>query len=147
MAYTTSTEVQGDFKNITFGASDNVKATDVDGFITEADALIDSYVGTVYVVPVTAGGGLNLLKLLSRSLVVIRIKRLMKVKQEAAKDTNQNIIDTLLSTKDVMDILKNIQSKKATLEGATPLDSSGGFSSFNVKNSIEPVIKKDSRQW
>jgi hypothetical protein len=46
-----------------------------------------------------------------------------------------------------MSILKDIQGKKLTLEGAEALSSGGGFYSSNVANDIEPVIKKDDRQW
>ena len=148
MSYTTFSEVEGDFKDTEFTATSNVLDSDATQFIVEADALINAYVGTVYVAPVvTPGEGLNLLKLLSRSLVVNRIKRVLEVKQIKSEDANQNIVSVLLSVAQVMKILTDIQNKDLFLSGAVALIAGAGFYNNNVANSIEPVIKKDERQW
>ena len=148
MAYTTYSEVEADFKDTSFTTTTNVKAADVTQFIAEADALINSYVGSVYEVPVTTSGeGLTLLKLLSRSLVTSRVKKILEVKQEKSTDANQNIVSVLLSTERVMKILKDIQDKNLTLEGAVALVSGGGFYSKNVADDVSPVMEKDTKQW
>lgn len=148
MAYTTYTEIEADFKDMTFDASTgNVKQADVTQFIVEADALINAYVGMKYTVPVTTGEGLNLLKLLSRSLVTARIKKLLEVKQEKSNDSNQSVIGVLLNTKDVMAILKDIRNGDLTLEGGAALVSGGGFYNNNVNEDVEPVFEKDTKQW
>ncbi len=147
MAYTTYAEIEADFKEIAFTTTSTVKAADVTAFIVEADALINAYVGTVYTVPVASGDGLNLLKLLCRSLVAARIKRIMEVKQEKNPDPSQNVLGVLLAPSAVMKILKDLQDKKLTLEGATLLSTGGGFYSNNVANSVEPVVTKDGREW
>ena len=147
MAYATKELIEADFKEMTFSDTTNVKSADVTQFIVEADALIDAFVGKAYVVPVTAGGGLELLKLLSRSLVAARIKRLMEVVQAKATDGNQNILSVLLSKTDVMDILKKLAEKSMALEGATPLISGGGFFNKNKSCGVKPVMKKDTKQW
>ena len=148
MAYTTAIEVQGDFKDTTFSTTSNVTTANVDQFIVESDSLINSYVGTVYTVPVTTpGDGVNLLKLLSRSLVTARIKAVLQVKQDTNNDANQSIVGVLLSPTAVMKILKDIQNKDLSLTGAEALTSGAGFYSHNVADSIESVMKKDERQW
>jgi hypothetical protein len=148
LAYTTRLEIQADFKDAVFNATSLVRSADVDQFIVESDALINSYVGKVYTVPVVvAGAGKDLLKFLSRSLVAARIKRILEVKQEKNTDPNQNIVGVLLAPNVVMGILRDIQKQNIALEGATPLTSGGGFYSSNVSNSVEPVIKKDEKQW
>ncbi len=148
MAYATDAEIQADFKDLTFSTTTNVKTADVVQFIVEADALIDAYVGTVYTVPVTtAGAGLSLLKLLSRSLVAARIKRIMEVKQEKNADPSQNVVGVLLSPTAVMKILTDIQKQVIALAGAAALVSGGGFFSENVNCDVEPVIEKDTKQW
>ena len=43
MAYSTSDDIKGDFKNIDFSSSTLVSSDDVDSFISEADALINSF--------------------------------------------------------------------------------------------------------
>lgn len=147
MAYTTYSEISADFKDMTFDTTTNVKATDVTQFIAEADALINSYVSAKYVVPVTAGEALTFLKLLSRSLVTARIKKIMEVKQAKSDDANQNIVGVFLSPTEVMRILKDIRLGNINLEGATLINSNSGFFSNNVSNSVESVIKKDEKQW
>lgn len=148
MAYTTKAEIESDFKDTKFDSTTMVTANDVTQFIVEADALINAYVGGVYTVPVvTAGEGLNLLKLLSRSLTAARIKRILEVKQEKNTDANQNVLGVLLSPSAVMNILKDIQDKTLTLAGAAPLVSGGGFFSNNNSNGVAPVVAKDTKQW
>lgn len=147
MSYATVAEIEADFKDTSFTSSTNVKTADVTQFIVEADALINAYVGTVYTVPVASGDGLNLLKLLCRSLVAARIKRIMEVKQEKNADPNQSVLGVLLPPSQVMKILKDIQEQNLALAGATLLVSGSGFYNNNVTNDVEPRIKKDERQW
>lgn len=148
MAYTTYTEIEADFKNITFASSgSSIIQSEVTQFIVESDALINSYVGSRYSIPVTSGDGLNLLKLLSRSLVSARIKKILEVKQEKQTDANQSVTGVLLSPTAVIKILENIRDDKLNIDGAVPLVSSNGFYSNNYSNDIEPVIKKDEKQW
>lgn len=147
MAYATVDEIQADFKDLTFSTSTNVKTADVTQFIVESDALIDAFIGMKYTAPVTAGAGLNLLKLLTRSLVSARIKKIMEVKQEKSTDANQNVLGVLLSPSAVMKILNEIKDGSMALAGAAELVSNGGFYSENYTNDVAPVIEKDSKQW
>ncbi len=147
MSYTTANEIESDFKDLTFDASSNVTTDDVEQFIVEADSLINGYVGTVYQTPVTQGEGVSLLKLLSRSLVSARIKRIMEVKQDKNPDPSQNVLGVLLSTTQIMKILNDIQTKTMKLDGAVLLVASGGFFSKNYECDVEPTILKDTKQW
>lgn len=148
MAYSSSTEVEADFKNLTFGTTGNCTTSEVEQFIQEADALIDSYVGMRYTVPVVASGsGLDLLKLFSRSLAAERVRAILQVKQGTGTQANQNVRDSLLSYKDVIAQLERIAKGEVTLDGATALVSGGGFYSRNYANSETPVMKKNCKQW
>lgn len=148
MAYTTSTEIQADFKNIDFTATGAAITTaSVTQFIVEADALINSYVGSRYTVPITVESGLSLMKLLSRSLVAARIRGMLEVKQSQSTGANQNVRSESLSVSDVMKILKDIRDDNLTVVGATPLVSSSGFYSNNSTNDVAPKIEKDKTQW
>lgn len=147
MAYTTKDEIQADFKDITFDSSSNVTDTDVTQFIVESDALINSYIGAKYQTPVSAGEGLQMLKLYSRCLVAARIKRLLEVKQQTSTDANQNVMTTLFSPTQVIKFLEDIRDDKLPLPGASLISSTGGFFSSNYSNSVCPVVKKDEKQW
>lgn len=148
MPYSTKEEIESDFKNMDFTSTSNVTETDVDGFILEADALINSYVGMKYVIPVTADAtSLSLLKLFSRTLVADRIKKILEVKQETSKGANQDVRGAY-STKDVMAALEKIKKDQLMLPGAETLVGDGGtFYSSNYANSVCPVVEKDSKQW
>jgi hypothetical protein len=79
--------------------------------------------------------------------VTARIKKILEVKQEKATDANQSVVGVLLSPTAVMKILKDIQDGTLTLIGASTLLSSNGFYSKNVACDVEPVMKKDEKQW
>ncbi len=149
MAYTTYTEIQSDFKNITFlSLSGNVTQEDVTQFIVEADAMINSYVSAKYAVPVASGtDGYNFLKMLSRTIVTLRIRAILEVKQVSNSAANQNPVSTLMSMSQIQKNLEQIKGGQLKLVGVDPLLSGGGFYSSNVVNNIKPTIKKNTRVW
>jgi hypothetical protein len=147
MGYASTSEVQSDFKNTEFTTTSNVTIADVEGMIIEADALIDSYLGQKFVVPITGGAqALALVKLFSRTLVADRIKGILEVKQATSKDAIQNVRSGL-STADVLKLLAQIRDDKMTLAGAEEQLINGGLYSFNSANNITPIFKKEERQW
>ena len=146
MAYSTYAEIQADFKDVTFTSTTLVKDTEVTQFIVEADSLIDSYVGKRYEVPITGTSSLSLMKLYSRTLVAERVRGILEVKQQTAQATNQNVRSGL-STKDILKLLSDIRDEKTDLVDATLLSDTGNFYSNNYTNDIQPVFKKNLKQW
>lgn len=151
MAYATKAEIESEFKNITFAAGKNITDTDVDAFIVEADALINTLVGARYTVPVdssTSPNAFSLLKLCSRTLVAGRVRAITAVKQASNQDANFEGRGSVgFSSSDAMRLLNSVRDGKTTLPDATLLQAAGGFSSYNVDNDICPVMKKDETQW
>lgn len=148
MAYSVAADIQAEFKNIDFAATGALVTTaKISDWILEADALINSYVGMNYVVPVTTGDGLSLLKMFSRILVSDRVHGVLEVKQLQNTRPNQLPNKPNLTSRDIIKELEKIKSGEIALIGATPTVASSGFSSFNVLNGIEPVMKKDTVQW
>lgn len=146
--YTTVEEVQADFKSITFDKTTLVSIDDVEQFIVEADALINSFVGKKYQTPVTAdSSSTTLLKLFSRTIVRDRIKELLQVKQTGGNTSANQDVRGAYGTRDVMAQLRAIQKSELELSGATPLVTHGAFSSFNVAHGVKPIFKKNQRQW
>ena len=147
MAYCTKEQVGGEFKNtVVFSSTTAVTETSVVEYIAEADALINSYVSKRYATPVTTGEGLTLLQMLSRRLVVARVKTQMEVVQQKSADANQNVRSVLFSPSKVVEILEGIQKGNVALIGATEINTSSFFSN-NVANDVEPVFEKDTKQW
>ncbi len=146
MAYSAHADVAAEFKATTFSSSSLITSTQVTEFIAQADALIDSYVGMKYIVPVTAGASaLKLLKLFSAVLTADRVRKILEVKQATNKDADQN--PRGMSPVDVMKQLKDIRDGNLLLDGATSLIGSGGFYSNNEANNVTPVMRKDDKQW
>lgn len=148
MAYCTVAQVESEFKSIDFSATDSLmpEAT-VTQFIVEADALINSFVGQRYQVPVTSGDGLELLKLYSRTLVAERIKGIWETKNAVNSRADQNTRSSTLSKTDILNLLKSIAKGELALDGATKNVSGGVFSSYTYDNGISPVFKKEEKQW
>ncbi len=148
MPYCTVAQVESEFKSIDFSATDSLmpEAT-VTQFIVEADALINSFVGQRYEVPVTSGDGLELLKLYSRTLVAERIKGIWETKNAVNSRADQNTRSSTLSKTDILNLLKSIAKGELALDGATKNVSGGVFSSYTYDNGISPVFKKEEKQW
>ena len=148
MAYCSSAEVTAEFKNIDFSSATALVTTaKVDDWILEADALINSFVGQRYTVPVTSGEGATLLKMYSRLLVSERVRKVLEVKKVAGGDSEQNPRGVILTTKDIMKALKDIAEGNVALIGAELLISGGGFYSSGKADGSEFIFKKDCDNW
>lgn len=148
MAYASVNEVVGDFKNLDVTKNTLVSKADIERFIAEADALINSYVGMRYVVPITADtSSVTLMRLYSITLVADRIKKILEVRQTTNTAANQDVRGAF-STRDVIAALKAIKEGELLLSGATLVTgASGYFYSDNAANARTPVFKKDDEQW
>lgn len=149
MAYSLNTDVAIEFKNMTFTLTSFVTTADVDTFITQMDALIDSYVGAKYVVPITAdASALALMQLFSVTLVADKIKKILEVKQDTNKDANQDVRGAY-GTREVMSALLAIKKGEMVVSGATLIAGSGSGVIFsnNIANEVEPEFEKSLEQW
>lgn len=148
MPYCTSAEVESEFKKIDFAATNALVTTaDVDAWILEADALVNSYVGQKYIVPVTTGEGATLLKMYSRLLTSERVRKVLEVKDPKASEGAQNPRGVILSTAAIMKALEAIAKGDVALIGATPLLSGAGFDSSAVSDGDKFTFQKDVDNW
>ncbi len=148
MSYCTVADIQNDFKTITFASSGFITSAAVTQFIVEAQALIDSYVGSRWVTPITADvSSLALMSLYCRTLVSARVRGILANKQTTNADGNQNAGYEGLSVKDIMNGLVAIQQGNMQLSGATLLLQGGGFFSNNQQSGLQPRFQKSRRQW
>lgn len=148
MAYTTAADVQADFKGTTFGSGTLVTSAAVTQFIVEADALINSYVGQRWTVPITADTtSLALMSLFSRTLVATRVRGILENKQTTNVDANQQVKADGYSVKDVMKALNDIKNGDMQLSGASLLLASSAFYSNNQAHSTPHTFHKGRKQW
>ena len=149
MAYSSVANVQSEFRKIEFGTDTTVTETEVEDFISEADALIDSIIGLRYIVPVSSSvspNGFKILKMISRKLVAMRVKAILEVKDASADAVNQDVRADF-SKSDLLKMLKDIASGKILLDDAVLISSGQGLSSFNVETNQEADFKKNVNQW
>jgi len=144
MAYCDASDVQAEFKGITFGAATSVTDTKVLEFITQADAFINAKISLIYSTPVVAGDGLEVLKEVSIKLVAHRIKRILEVKTGATQVDQGGVGDYRA---EALAMLKEIVDRKMLLAGASFLTTEGGIDSFSYENGEVYTFKKSEDQW
>lgn len=151
MVYCTADDITSDFKNQDFTAADALVTTaEVTQFIVESDALINSYVGMRFAVPITDSDALELMKLISRSLSSSRVKDILVQKTEESGGSEGKPIEVrqgLLAYTDCIKTLKSIASGERFLFGATKNVSNEGLYSENVALDIQPTFEKSTKQW
>jgi phage gp36-like protein len=149
MAYSTVAQISAEFRNITIAATGTAIVTaDVNEWIAEADALINSFVGKRYTTPITVAANPNsfyILRMISRELVAARIIKVLRVKNAASGNNDQDVRKD--DSDRVLKMLKDISNGDLELPDATVTTSGQGISSFNVSNAKEPFFDKDIDQW
>ena len=143
MAYSTNSDVQSEFKNLTY-SSGGITSAEVDEFIDQEDAFIDGIVGRKYTTPITGTYALRIIKNISIQLVTSRIKRILAVKTgipETEQDSSGNLFGQA-KTK-----LDDIAAGRLLLSDATLGNTSDGVDSFAVSDDLEHIFKRDVQQW
>jgi hypothetical protein len=145
MAYCTYSDVQAEFKDITFSSTTAVKDSEVTEFIVQADARINAEIGKVYETPLASGEGLSLLKMISLQIVSKRIHEILKVKS-GSDETDQKGSEE--EEKDTPEkLLARIVSSDLKLVGATYLRSGNGVKSYTNDNAVSHLFERDVASW
>lgn len=152
MAYSTAADISSEFKDISFTANSSVTESEVTEFIAQADAIINSYVGAKYLLPIAASytEALSLLKSIEIAIVSTRVGKILKVKSGKAKVDQEATGPTGRSW--AMSMLKKIKDCDLLLldsDGAQlPLVAGGTTtSSNNVDIDLQPTFKRNTDQW
>lgn len=143
MAYCAVADIQKYYRKIVFSGTSDITNTDVDAFITNADAEIDATLQKFYVTPITGTESLKLMKLISEKLVVGEVDRVLR-EGKAKIDEKENYVDF---KKEGHDLLKDILKGNIKLIDAKYIGSgvSDYFSSSGVTNEVQ--FEKDTEQW
>lgn len=143
MAYSTSSDIASEFKNITFDSNTSLTDTEVTEFIVQTDAIIDGYLNNKYSVPITGSTALSIVKRISIGLTVRRIIPILRVRTgvENLEQDTQSVMD------DAQKLLDDIIAGKIELTDASKASSSHGFKSYSYDNSLEYKFKREEDQW
>ena len=146
MAYCVNLEVQSEFKSLDFTASTTaVTTTEIDRFIGEADAEINTYVGTRYTTPITGTEALKVMKMCSVWLVKSRVVNILKQKSVDPK-ADQDVGPSDRSR--ALDLLKKIAAGTVVLSDASPISSNnGGMDSYLAGREFKHDFCRDTKQW
>jgi hypothetical protein len=143
MAYSDLAQVQAEFKDITFDVNTPVTPAEVDRFLEEASAYINSRLGLLYQTPVLGTQAAIVLRTIETYLVKSRILSIMKVKagigvaeQESDDPGSQGLR-----------MLDEIISGKLTLTDAQILTGAAGVRSYSYENDIPHVFDVTKTQW
>ncbi len=146
MAYCSDTDVASEFKDITFSSGTAVTDTEVDGFIDEMSALIDTYLSNRYEVPVITGTtSLLLLKFICILLVKSRILSILSVKTPQDKTKQDPDGPTLWDR--MIKLLEQIRKGTLPLPDATVLPTAGGMYSFLMNQDVEYTFRMEDENW
>jgi len=144
MAYSALADVQNEFKKMTFDSTTSITDTQVNDWIAQADAEIDSIVGLRYIVPITGVNSLLILKRISVEIVAERIKDVLEVKTDEKVSQNIRNINKVLTARDK---LKLISTGDMLLSDALIAGSNAGVTSFTSSNGVEHKFRAGEDQW
>lgn len=148
MAYASLSDIQNEFKSVTFSSGSAPTDSAVTAFIAQEEAKLNARVGLKYVVPVdpTASPLSTLiLRSISVHLVTARIKEILKVKAADPKaDQDARGGDP---KKHALTVIDKIVSGEMPLPDAVLVSTANGVRSFVVDNSEVQVFTKDNDLW
>lgn len=143
MAYASVEHIQSEFKDLDLSTCTKVTTKEVEKFIQETDAEINGSIGLLYSTPVTGDPAL-ILRTICIDIVVDRIKRILGVKT-GVDEADQGEGDSQADK--ARERLSKIQKKEILLIGASPVESGGAVSSYNVNNGATHQFRKLEDQW
>lgn len=144
MAYCVLAQVIAEFKDVNISVTTPVTVADVNRFIEEADACIDSSLSQRYTVPVTGAQSLIVVRNLSIMIVAQRIKDILKVKT-GKEDANQDGRGNLRGLAEKK--LKAIVDRAINLTDATEKSAGAGVKSYTSSNDVPHIFERGTDQW
>lgn len=145
MAYSVLTDIESEFKDVTFSSTTAVTDDDIDGFIDQADAFIDSSISSRYEVPVTGSSSLLVLQTISILLVKARVLSILSVK--TPQDKTKQDPDGPTLRQQALDMLKAIKNGSLLLTDAVLTSTDGGLTSFLINEDISYTYPVDQDVW
>ncbi len=145
MAYCTNTDLALEYKAIVFSGSSSISSTQVDEFGVQASALIDSYIGTKYDLPIVDTSALSLLKMIAIWLVKSRINSILSVK--TPQDKTKQDPDGPALYEQAIKMLEALRSGKLTLVGADSASSDQGLTSYLKDLDVDYQFQMESESW
>lgn len=145
--YCSTTEVQEEFKDITWGTGTAIAAARVTRFIQEASAYIEGKIGLIYTTPISSTASPKatlVIKAICIALVADRVRKIMNVKTGSATDSQKASGEAKM---DPEKMLQDIVEEKMLLSDASKVSSRDGVQSYASVNALEQTFQKGVKQW
>lgn len=149
MSYATVAEIASEFKSITFDSNSALTDTEVGAILDQTDALINAHLSVRYITPITGAESLLILKKIEIDFASYRVAKILNLKKEIPLPDTTVIQDLNngAAFKTSSKMLERIYNGDIPLPDAVPNSSATGFSDYNSANSVEPIFKRDVKQW
>lgn len=152
MAYAVYTDVQSEFKKLTFDADSVISSSEVTEWITQSENYINAKIGLKYSVPVSATDSpqsVSILKMVSIWLVADRIKEILTVR--TGNSATEQTSDVKITYRDKAEkMLKDIVGGILPLPDATLGSTSDGVKSYSyteAQSDTPQTFQRAVRQW
>lgn len=149
MAYADQTAIEGELKGTTFPVS-SVTVAVLTEMLDQESAVIDQYLSTQYVTPVTDSTALKILKKICTDFVVYRVAKVLKTQTGAPLPDDRFLQEATEggAYRESKNLLKMLSNGQMSLNGATRLTGKSNIISVTPSQSTsERVFKKDEKQW
>ena len=149
MAYSEVSDIESEFKNITFDSNSAIEESEVNLFIAQEDAVIDATISNRYEVPITGSNAIVVMRKISIAYVAYRVAKILNLKKDIPipKEMISQSINEASTFRVAKKNLEDIQSGKIVLNDAVARSSEQGVKSYNASNSIGPLWERDTKQW
>lgn len=132
MSYADTSDIQNEFKNLTFSDTTAVTPARVVALITQAEAEVDAKIGQVYVAPIDPGASpvsFQIVLAISIGIVAQRVRDILEVKspeQESSQGVRKD------SASDARKRLDQIVARTLPLPDAVLVSTTKGATSFDA---------------
>lgn len=145
--YCSQTDIEADFKDITFDADSTVSNADLALFITSESNYIDSYISAKYVTPVIMANSplaFELLKKICIFLVSDRVKSVLEIKTGNV-GVDQKIKAQSSTRKPIADLDRIVDGKLRLID--CQIASSDDGLAFGITDSSYKPFSLNKQQW
>jgi len=152
MTYALESDIIEEMKGIAFGSAGQVTSDAIAGFLDQADAQINMYLGKRYDTPITGASSLLIVKKIAVDLVVYRASKILNLKK-SVPIPHSNIPQEMTAGSAYRESIKTLtmlRDNKLDLPDETEIDSVSGLSSFHTESGnagIVPFFEKGVDQW
>lgn len=148
MAYASQSDIENEMNGGAFDAGSGVTSGGLAEMLDQESAVIDQYLSTQYVTPVTDSTAIKVLKKICTDFVVFRVAKALRQSEGLTDNSEPRDVSESAAYRESLRLLKMFSSGQLALSGAAKQESKKKIMGFTPdKSTTENVFKKDEKQW